>query len=153
MVTELRTAADAVAIEERFNGFHDGFVASIELRSRDRFVEEAGSVGHELSGRFDLRLEIAHYNYGGGLQPLSRRVVVIAEDVRDFALDLNGVTPESWPLVAVEFVPVGTAEQPRFAVEVLRSHLEGPPGEQRWVTARERWCTIAGASFKEVDRL
>lgn len=149
MEITLETPADAQTIDERFNGFHDGFVASIEVRSHDSFVAEADTLGQQLSGRFDLTLIVAHYNYGGAIQPLRRRIRIDCQDARAIRLDLSDVSPESWPLQSIDFVPlqVPDAGPARFALEVTRSRLDG----REWRTERERWCTFARATLEEFD--
>lgn len=85
-LTNLSEAAD---VDSYFNGFHDGFVKDLCLRSRDLFVrEEDGPFGiaHRLTGRFDLELNIAHYNYARGTQPHDRIVHCIFRNVTDFHL-------------------------------------------------------------------
>ena len=54
---------DAQSVSEaivQYNGFHDAFIKSIAVRSRDRFT----SIGTQrCTGAKELRLVISHYNY------------------------------------------------------------------------------------------
>ena len=67
----LGTAGEAEAALEYFNAFHDGFIRELVLRSHDRF--EARGV-HQVSGRLDLELLLAHYNYGRGEPPADQLI-------------------------------------------------------------------------------
>ena len=81
------TPADAGSALDYFNGFHDGFVRELALRSHDRF--EARGV-HELSGWLDLEIVFAHYNYRSGEPPADQlvraRFTRVSALVADFPL-------------------------------------------------------------------
>jgi hypothetical protein len=146
MLITIRTAEDAASVDEQFNGFHDGFFAAIGLRSRDRFVPDGrGMVAHETTGRFDATLEVAHYNYGGALQPPERRILISCEDVGDLVLDLREIPAESWPLIALVIVPLEDGSG-RFGLDVTRSYCVGGA----WETRRERLLTCGGAKVEEL---
>jgi hypothetical protein len=72
-VTRFRIATPAEASEalDYFNGFHDGFIRELLLRSHDRF-EARGA--QEVSGRLDLEIVFAHYNYRQGEPPADQLV-------------------------------------------------------------------------------
>lgn len=117
-------ADDIASIDGYFNGFHDGFVRSVLLRSHDRFVALGPSVtdiGHETTGRFDAVVEFAHYNYAAGTQPAGSVVRATFDGVRDFQLDLREILPEEWPINVVEFRPLAREGGPRFALDVVWS--------------------------------
>lgn len=146
MLISIRSSDDARVVDERFNGFHDGFIAAFTLRSHDQFVPDGrGMLAHETTGRFDVTIEVAHYNYGGTLQPAGRRISIVCEDVADLLLDLREMPAESWPLVALVFVPVEDGSG-RFGLEATRSYLVGGA----WETRRERLLTCAGATVEEL---
>jgi hypothetical protein len=65
----LKTAEEAAAILEYFNGFHDGFIKRLTLNSFDYFESRGVQA---CSGRLDLELVIAHYNYRNGNLPRTR---------------------------------------------------------------------------------
>ena len=83
----IRAPADAAAALDYFNAFHDGFIRELALHSHDRF--EARGV-HTMSGRLDLELVFAHYNYGRGEPPADQlvrgRFARVSELVADFPL-------------------------------------------------------------------
>jgi hypothetical protein len=146
MPIPIRSAEDAATVDEQFNGFHDGFIAACTVRSRDRFVPDGrGMVAHATTGEFDATLEVAHYNYGGRLQPPERRILLHCEDVRALVLDLREVPAESWPLIALVFVPLDDGSG-RFGLDVTRSYLVGGA----WETRRERLLTCAAATVEEL---
>jgi hypothetical protein len=105
----LTTAADAEQILDYFNGFHDGFIQRIALRSHDSFIQQGPNVTdivHRLSGHFDACIDIAHYNYQHGTQPFHRVVRCKFKNVEDFYLDLRDVTPHEWPIKYVDMCPL-----------------------------------------------
>lgn len=105
----LTTAADAEQILDYFNGFHDGFIRQIALSSSDYFVQEGPQVtdiAHRLTGRFNARIDIAHYNYQHGTQPAHRVVRCEFNNVKDFCLDLRDVASYEWPIKYVDMRPV-----------------------------------------------
>jgi hypothetical protein len=62
----LKTPEEAAAILEYFNGFHDGFIKQLILSSYDYFERRGVQA---CSGRLDLEVVIAHYNYRDGEPP------------------------------------------------------------------------------------
>ena len=154
MTRYLRTDGDVASIDGYFNGFHDGFLQSLLLRSHDRFVAYGPSVteiGHKTTGRFDAVVEFAHYNYAAGTQPAGRVVRAIFEEVRDFHLDLREVRPEEWPIKVVEFRPVATEgsteSAPRFALDIVWSRLV----DGEWSTRQATLFTFGAAAFEEIE--
>jgi hypothetical protein len=146
----LRSAEDAASIDEYFNGFHDGFVRSVLLRSHDRFEAYGPSVteiGHEVTGRFDAVIEFAHYNYAAGTQPAQRVVRATFEEVAEFHLDLREVRAEEWPLKVVEFRALPEAGAARFALDVMWGKLI----ENEWSTQQASLFTFAAAEFEETE--
>jgi hypothetical protein len=81
----LVTAADAAAALDYFNAFHDGFIRELALGSHDRF--EARGV-QALSGRLDLEIVFAHYNYREGEPPADQLVRARFRQVAGLVLDL-----------------------------------------------------------------
>ena len=83
----LASAADAGAALDYFNAFHDGFIRELSLRSHDRF-EARGA--QEISGRLDLEIVFAHYNYREGEPPADQliraRFTRVSTVVADFRL-------------------------------------------------------------------
>ncbi len=140
----LTDPSEVAEVDSYFNGFHDGFVKDLRLRSHDLFVrEEDGPFGiaHQLTGRFDLELNIAHYNYALGTQPHDRVVHCIFRNITDFRLDLTGRRAEEWPIKVVEFVPAAG----RFVLVILWGLFDG----QSWGTQRSEICTFEEAELEE----
>lgn len=85
-------------------------------KDRDSFVQEGPQVTdivHRLTGRFDARIDIAHYNYQHGTQPYHRVVSCKFNNVRDFYLDLRDVAPHEWPINYVEMRPLTKQNEQR----------------------------------------
>jgi hypothetical protein len=146
---------DPGPIIEEYNAFHDGFVRSIALASRDRFTRVGPrdwDVAHETTGQFAAVIDFAHYNYDGGIQPLDRLVRATFRGVREFALDLRGFRSYEWPLklVAIEAAtrPTEAAAAPPetcFALTLTWSHIEGTT----WTEAPQRLLTFTHATFED----
>ena len=85
MICRVSTLAEAEAALEYFNGFHDGFIRELALRSHDRF--EARGV-HTMTGRLDLDILFSHYNYRHGEPPADQQVRASFQQVRDLVADI-----------------------------------------------------------------
>ena len=137
----------AVEIDAYFNGFHDGFIRSLTLRSGDRFVAYGPSVteiGHEISGELSVEFEIAHYNYDQGRQAYDRVVRARFFDVAQFHLDLRPVKAVEWPITSLEFHP--EPEEPlRFRLVLTLGRFEN----DEWSTRQFDLFTFSRAEFIE----
>ena len=143
---ELRSADDARSIDERFNGFHDGFISRLCVLSHDRFmVEENGAISHEVTGKFDVEIDIAHYNYGDGLQPADRVIQARFINAEQIELDLRNRSADTWPVIALEFVP---RDDGRFDAAFMWHRLTN----QEWSTETAIWYSFEWAVFEEIDR-
>ena len=142
--------ADADQILEHFNGFHDGFIKRLEVTSRDRFsIVEPGdpAIAHELTGRFDAVIDIAHYNYPvGALQPFDQAIRCRFADVRDLCLDLRGVGESNWPIKVVE-IDAAADDPARFTLVFHWSHLVN----NEWSTRSAQLMTFTTAEFEELS--
>ena len=154
MSPTLTSDADANNILDHFNGFHDGFIKEVSLRSQDTFEQhgtEVTDIGHVLTGRFDAMIAIAHYNYGAGTQPYHRIVRCEFTNVKDFLLDLRNVKSEGWPIKVVEIQP-GQREneqgrtEPCFFPAFIWSKLV----DNQWTTRKAQVLTFEKAEFREV---
>ena len=79
----------AQAVLEYFNGFHDGFMKRIVIRSQDRIDED---LSQTCTGLFDVEIEFAHYNYAAEGAPFHPHDQIIRgqfRDVRDIRLTLT----------------------------------------------------------------
>jgi hypothetical protein len=125
----LKTPEEAAAILEYFNGFHDGFIKQLTLSSYGHF--ERWGV-QACSGRLDLELEIAHYNYRDGEPPADQVIHARFTRVRDLQADMPGRAAE-WRIMNVHIEPgvrpSDLAEEPCFYARLLQNRLD----EGQWV--------------------
>ena len=128
-----------------FNGFHDGFIRRLTLVSYDYFEARGVQV---CSGRLDLELEIAHYNYRNGEPPADQLVHARFTHVRHLHADMPGNAAE-WSLANVHFEhgtrPTVRTEEPCFYARFLQYRLEG--GE--WVLHEALGFSFREAGFRE----
>ena len=146
MIYPVTTLEQARAALEYFNGFHDGFVRKLGLVSHDVF--EARGV-HTLSGRLDLELDVAHYNYREGEPPADQIVELRFAEVRDLWMDLPYTFGE-WAIIELRLASAtrtafGKAE-PCLAAAMLHHRLE----EEHWAEREVLWFTFRSAEFTEV---
>ena len=85
------TPEQAEEVLEYFNGFHDGFIKRLSLVSYDYFEARGVQV---CSGRLDLELEIAHYNYRNGEPPADQVVHARFTHVRHLHAEMPGNAAE-----------------------------------------------------------
>ena len=128
-VFSLHSPADASAALEYFNGFHDGFIRQLTLRSHDRF-EARGA--QEISGRLDLEIVFAHYNYRSGEpqadQLVRARFTRVSGLVADFRL-----TEGAWFVDRLEIEPDdGAGMVARLFQQRLIDGAWGPGEELRF---------------------
>jgi hypothetical protein len=140
------TAEEARAVLEYFNGFHDGFIKRLTLISYDYF--EARGV-QACSGRLDLELAIAHYNYREGEPQADQVVQARFAHVRHLHADMPGNAAE-WSLINVHF-DRGTrlrerVEEPCFYARFLQNRLDN----DRWVLYQPLDFSFREAEFSEV---
>jgi hypothetical protein len=140
------TAEEAGAVLEYFNGFHDGFIKRLTLISYDYF--EARGV-QACSGRLDLELAIAHYNYREGEPQADQVVQARFAHVRHLHADMPGNAAE-WSLINVHF-DRGTrlrerVEEPCFYARFLQNRLDN----DRWVLYQPLDFSFREAEFSEV---
>lgn len=138
----LKTAEEAAAILEYFNGFHDGFIKQLTLNSFDYFESRGVQA---CSGRLDLELVIAHYNYRNGEPPANQVVHARFTHVRDLQAGMPGRAAE-WTIMNVH-IEAGVrhsdlAEEPCFYARLLHNRLD----EGRWVHHQ-----ALGFSFREAE--
>jgi hypothetical protein len=149
----LKTTEDSAKILDRFNGFHDGFIHKLILRSGDAFQPEGPrgtDIVHQLTGRFDARIDIAHYNYGRGSQPHDRIVRCFFKNVQDFCLDLRSKKSFEWAIKNVE-MPVSSRvlesgeRETCFSLNIVWSKLVN----QSWEVYTHQLLTFQEAEFEE----
>jgi hypothetical protein len=138
----LRTPEEAATILTYFNGFHDGFIKQLTLNSYDYFERRGVQA---CSGRLDLELVIAHYNYREGEPPADTLVLAHFTHVRDLRMNLPGKAAE-WTIMNAHFEhgvrPAEVAEESCFHARLLQNRLD----EDRWVHYQ-----ALGFSFREAE--
>jgi hypothetical protein len=141
----LRTTEEAVTILEYFNGFHDGFIKHLTLNSYDYFERRGVQA---CSGRLDLEMVIAHYNYREGEPPADQLVQARFTHVRNLRVDMPGKAAE-WTIMNVHFQrgvrPSDLAEEPCFHARLLQNRLD----EDRWVHYQALGFSFLEAEFYE----
>jgi hypothetical protein len=138
----LTTPEEAETILDYFNGFHDGFIKQLTLSSYDYFERRGAQV---CSGRLDLELVIAHYNYRDGEPPANQAVHARFTHVRHLHTDMPGGAAE-WSIMNVHFErgvrPTVGTEEPCFYARFLQNRLD----KGQWVHHR-----ALGFSFREAE--
>jgi hypothetical protein len=141
----VETPEDAEAVLEYFNGFHDGFIKRLTLVSHDYF--EARGV-QACSGRLDLELTIAHYNYRGGEPPADQLVHARFTHVRHLLADMPGNAAE-WSIKNVYFErgtrPTAWTEESCFYARFLQSWLD----KDKWRPYPALRFSFREAEFRE----
>ncbi len=148
MSRHIATAADADAALEYFNAFHDGFIRRLTLRSHDRF-EARGA--QRMSGRLDLAVLFAHYNYRNGEPPADQLVRARFHQVRDLLLDL----PQRHGEWSIDRVEIGSAtraapagEEACLLLRLMQHHLV----DGAWTTREALRFSFLDAALDEVVR-
>ncbi len=104
-VLTIESKEQAAEVLKYFHDFHDGFIKRIELVSLDTFDQDGPDIldrCHVCTGRFNMLMDIAHYNYGTGRQPLNRLVCFKFDDVQDFYLDLRNHDGCEWGISEIQ---------------------------------------------------
>ena len=131
MIRRLRTIEDAKSILDYFNGFHDGFIKQLILKSQDEFKDW----GHQLCmGDLSLEITFAHYNYAAGERPHTQLVEAKFRQVKDPSVNFSGQSHE-WSILNVLVTEsIRTREdgsnEPCFKAVFLQNRLEGKRVEQ-----------------------
>ena len=156
MAYTVENAREVERTLEHFNYFHDGFIQQVELISRDRFEQRGPAYtdrAHVCTGRFEVVLNIAHYNYGQGEQPYQRLITCRFEDVRDFALDLRGQQAHDWPITRIDISEVTRAKSltPGRVEQALELRLMRPflVDGARWERREQTLFSFSRATFEE----
>jgi hypothetical protein len=149
MVRRLQTENDAREILDQFNGFHDGFIKQLSLRSHDSFEKHGPGeteITHRCTGTFDAVIQIAHYNYSG-LQPLDRVIQCSFKGVRDFCMDLRELKSYEWNIKSVDIQPLRSSDDGKegFSLVLSWSKLVG----DEWSEQKQQILTFVEAEFEE----
>ena len=139
----VETVDQARDVIERFNGFHDGFIERLALRSHDHFPERGV---HTTTGLLDLEVTFAHYNYGEGEPPPDRRIEATFTAVRDFVATFTGA-PTDWPIIGLYLeIDTGIAESGRLLARLVQPRLVD---HARWEHVEALRFTFERARFWE----
>lgn len=141
---------EAREVLDYFNGFHDGFMKRITIVSQDDIDEE---YAQSCTGRFDVEIDFAHYNYRFDDRPPYDQIVqAVFRDVQDIFCDLSegfvGNTVIGLYANAVNRRQGGTTTvEPAIALSLERSFLLEE--HRRWENRRSRFFTFSTATFLE----
>jgi len=140
------TAEEAHTVIERFNGFHDGFIERLALRSHDYFPERGV---HTTTGPLDLDIIFAHYNYDDGVPPHDQRIEATFTGVRNLAMQFTGA-PTDWPIIGLylEVVAGPDARHERLLARLIQPRLI----DAHWDHVEALRFTFERAQFSEIQR-
>ena len=146
-ILSVRTIKDAESILDYFNGFHDGFIKQLTLKSQDEFKDW----GHQLcTGELSLEIVFAHYNYAAGERPHTQLVEAEFRQVKELSINFSGQSHE-WSILNV-LVRESTriredgSGEPCFRMVLLQNHLEG----DKWQPHEDLVFTFLEAAFYEI---
>jgi len=143
-VHTIESEQQAAEVLKYFHDFHDGFIKRIELVSQDSFHQEGPEHpghSHVCTGKFNLSMDIAHFNYGPINQPYNRLVCIEFYDIRDFSLDLRDHPAYEWDISAIHInsitrpINILGATEDAFELLLTRSfYVEDTGWEQKQQT-------------------
>jgi hypothetical protein len=148
----LATIAEARAAVEYFNAFHDGFIRQLQVLSHDRFTARGE---HHCSGRLDLVVRFAHYNYDfeHGLRAHTQEVEAEFHGVRDLSAQFSGRETE-WSVKWLEITAATRAKTypPSEQEPCLRAVLVQPRLRdwKEWLEHEDLAFTFTGGSIREL---
>ncbi len=148
---ELRSLGDATKILEHFNHFHDGFIRSFLVSSRDHF-EKIGC--QRVTGQYDAQILFAHYNFGWPSQDADTRVEAKFYDVCDVVFDLRvppGHSPSgSIGQINVTAVNAGSPSTglPKFVLSMTTSVCRD---NTEWTDRESRLFEFSWAEFRVME--
>lgn len=146
-ILSVRTIKDAESILDYFNGFHDGFMKQLTLKSEDEFKDR----GHQLcTGDLNLGITVAHYNYAAGERPHTQLVEAEFRQVKDLSFNFSGQSYE-WSILNV-LVTESTrtredgSNESCFKAVFLQNRLES----NAWKPSEDVAFTFTEGSFHEI---
>ena len=147
MIRRLKTIEDAVSILDYFNGFHDGFIKQLTLKSQDEFK----AWGHQLCmGDLSLEIIFAHYNYAAGERPHTQLIEAEFRQVKDLSVNFSGQAHE-WSILDL-LVTESTrtredgSNEACFKAVFLQSRLEG----NEWQPNEDLVFSFTEGVFREI---
>jgi len=150
-IFEVSSVDEARAALDYFNGFHDGFMKRIAIVSQDAIDEE---YRQSCTGRFDVEIDFAHYNYRFEDRPPHDQIVrAVFRDVQDIFCDFSegyvGNTVIGLFVHAANRRRGGTTTvEPSMALSLERSFLL--EAHRRWENRSMQFFTFSAATFQEL---
>jgi len=147
MTRYLRTLEDVESILEYFNGFHDGFIKQLTLKSQDEFKDR----GHQLcTGDLSLDITFAHYNYATDTRPHTQLIEARFDRVKDLSINFSGKSHE-WSIINLLITKASRTRidgisEPCFRAVLLQSRLDE---NQAWQTNEDLAFSFSQATFFE----
>jgi hypothetical protein len=148
---EVSSVDEAREVLDYFNGFHDGFMKRIAIVSQDDIDEE---YAQSCSGRFDVEIDFAHYNYRFDDRPPHDQIVrAVFRDVQDLFCDFSegyvGNTIQCLYVHAANRRQGGTTTvEPAMVLSLERSFLLEQ--HRRWESRRTDFFSFSAATFSEL---
>ena len=146
-ILNLKTIEDAELILDYFNGFHDGFIKQLTLKSSDEFKDW----GHQLcTGDLSLEIIFAHYNYAAGERPHTQLIEAEFRQVKDLSINFSGQAHE-WSILNVLVTESARtredgSSEPSFRAVLLQNRLEN----NEWQPNEDLAFTFTEGVFHEI---
>ncbi len=149
----LKRVEDAARILEYYHSFHDAFFKKIVISSRDEFLledrsnlQEPGPVSQLMTGKFDVEIWLAHYNYSKWTGTLDHCVRATFRGVRDIRIDLSASDEYEADVCIINLKIGSISANPMLYLEVCRDILL-PDG--KWRQRSDRLFCFEEAEFQE----
>lgn len=144
---------DALKFIKYYNAFHDGFIKRIYLESKDYFEEEKKenilNKVKVITGEIDLRIDIAHYNYGAGEPPFNRVICVKFEEFEDLVIDISQPKQFEWDIIELKFnqISIPLKTDASYSKKVFEFWMENPvyDREKGWYHIQQSLFTFSKA--------
>ena len=108
-----------------FHGFHDGFIKRISLESNDYFSQENEndimSRSQIVTEEIMLKVDIAHYNYGVGSEPVNRGICLLFKEFYDFNFLIERSQKTDWGINEVKINSISRPldTDPNYSIKLL----------------------------------
>ncbi len=138
----------AQAVLNYFNGFHDGFIKQLALKSQDKFEERGVQL---CSGNLDLEITFAHYNYEADRRPYDQVIKARFFQVRDLSIDFSGKSYE-WSILDLSISQTERAAETDRQVRCMQATLTQNRLHNRkeWQPHTDLAFTFQYAEFSEL---
>jgi len=148
MSITVRNLQEAQAALDSFNGFHDAFIRRLCVISHDQF--EARGIQNQ-SGKLDLEITFAHYNYRLGEPGPDQLVKASFSSVKGLEISFSGFAYE-WSVNGLHIQEAVRrtelqASQPCFSAFLLQNRLSQ---KNEWQLHEDLKFTFLQAEFAEL---